>query len=183
MAELGVGILIIPQKPWDEVAKELDDYRDDLPRGERRRGAAADLARAGPSATRTPTGRASMARRYIGGYFQTVLDHYEFEGDHLGKTKGYEYYGKMAEKITHVRHRHGDRLLRRTCRCGARPSSATTKILDIRRRVGNEHFVGVFSYAGMPYDEAERNMRLFAAEVMPALSRVGEEAPALSHTA
>src|SRR5215813_13946564 len=27
MAELGVGILIIPQKPWKEVARELDDYR------------------------------------------------------------------------------------------------------------------------------------------------------------
>src|SRR5262245_8096303 len=27
MAELGVGILIIPQKPWPEVAKELDEYR------------------------------------------------------------------------------------------------------------------------------------------------------------
>src|ERR671919_3149620 len=27
MAKLGVGILIIPQKPWHEVAKELDTYR------------------------------------------------------------------------------------------------------------------------------------------------------------
>jgi hypothetical protein len=27
MAELGVGILIIPQKPWDVVAAELTEYR------------------------------------------------------------------------------------------------------------------------------------------------------------
>src|SRR5512145_2489966 len=27
MAELGVGVLIIPQKPWGEVAKELSAYR------------------------------------------------------------------------------------------------------------------------------------------------------------
>src|SRR3989442_7234159 len=27
MAELGVGILIIPQKPWEVVAAELDEYR------------------------------------------------------------------------------------------------------------------------------------------------------------
>ena len=26
MAKLGVGILVIPQKPWDEHAKELSDY-------------------------------------------------------------------------------------------------------------------------------------------------------------
>jgi hypothetical protein len=36
----------------------------------------------------------------------------------------------------------------------------------------------VFSYAGMPWDEAERNLRLFAAEVMPALTRLGADAPA-----
>ena len=27
MAELGIGILIIPQKPWDAVAEELKAYR------------------------------------------------------------------------------------------------------------------------------------------------------------
>ena len=44
--------------------------------------------------------------------------------------------------------------------------------MDIRRRVGNDHFVGVFSYAGKPPAEAERNMRLFAKEVMPPLQRL-----------
>jgi hypothetical protein len=43
-------------------------------------------------------------------------------------------------------------------------------------RVGNDHFVGVFSYAGMPAGEAERNMRLFAKEVMPALQRLESKA-------
>ena len=66
---------------------------------------------------------------------------------------------KIAEYGTDTRHR----LLRRPAGLRARPSSATSKILDIRRRTGNSHFVGVFCYAGMPYDEAERNMRLFAA--------------------
>ncbi len=36
----------------------------------------------------------------------------------------------------------------------------------------------MFSYAGMPYDEAERNIRLFAAEVMPALKKLAVQAPA-----
>ena len=43
MAELGVGMLIIPQKPWPEVAKELDDYRDALPPDQRSGRAAARL--------------------------------------------------------------------------------------------------------------------------------------------
>jgi hypothetical protein len=33
--------------------------------------------------------------------------------------------------------------------------------------------VGVFSYAGMPLAEAERNMRLFARSVLPRLQALG----------
>jgi hypothetical protein len=32
--------------------------------------------------------------------------------------------------------------------------------------------VGVFGYAGMPHDEAERNLRLFARDVMPELQKL-----------
>ena len=52
------------------------------------------------------------------------------------------------------------------------PAQCYEKILDVRRRVGNETFVGVFSYAGMPWDDAERNIRLFAREVLPLLQRL-----------
>src|SRR2546428_10863580 len=48
------------------------------------------------------------------------------------------------------------------------PEQCHDKILDIHARTGNSHYVGVFSHAGMPYDEAERSMRLFARGVAPA---------------
>ncbi|MBI1964005.1 MAG: hypothetical protein HYS37_11585 [Candidatus Rokubacteria bacterium] len=60
------------------------------------------------------------------------------------------------------------------------PEQCYERILDIHARTGNSHYVGVFSYAGMPYDEAERNLRLFAAEVMPALKKLDRGAPAVS---
>ena len=53
------------------------------------------------------------------------------------------------------------------------PEQCYEKIMDIRSKVGNDAFVGVFSYAAMAYEEAERNMRLFAREVMPELKKVG----------
>ena len=43
------------------------------------------------------------------------------------------------------------------------------KIVDVQRRIDACGFIGIFSYAGMPYAEAERNMRLFTAQVMPRL--------------
>ena len=51
------------------------------------------------------------------------------------------------------------------------PEQCYEKIMSIHERMGNDSSLGLFSYAGMPYDEAERNMRLFAAEVRPELKK------------
>jgi len=176
MARLGVGILIIPQKPWHEVARELETYRAvyrqvngvDAPPP-----ISAGWTFCDPSAERAR----AMARRYIGGYYQTVLDHYQFAGDHLATTKGYEYYGKMSEKIaTYGTDTVIDYFV--NLQVAGTPEQCYERIVDIHRRTGNSHYVGVFSYAGMPYDEAERSMRLFAAEVMPQLRTLTVTPPA-----
>ncbi len=141
MAELGVGILIIPQKPWEEVARELEAVPRGLPPGERGGRAPADRRRAGPSATRAGPAREEMARRYIGGYYQTVLDHYELQGDHLAQTKGYEYYGKMAEKI----HQYGtDTVIDffMNLQVWGTPEQCYEKILDIHARTGQQPLRG-----------------------------------------
>src|SRR5581483_3075675 len=171
MAELGVGMLIIPQKPWGEVAKELGAYREVY---QRVNGAEAPppICAGWTFCDPDPDRAREMARRYIGGYFESVLEHYQFAGEHLKTTKGYEYYGKFSEKIsTYGAEGVIDFFV--DLQVSGTPEQCYEKILDIRRRVGNEHFVGVFSYAGMPYDEAERNLRLFAKEVMPQLKKLG----------
>ena len=173
MAELGVGILIIPQKPWAEVAKELEAYRTiyrEVNGAEAPPPIAAGWTFCDSSADRAE----AMARRDIGGYYQTVLDHYHFESDHLAKTKGHEYYGKMSEKIAHY---GTDKVIDyfMMLQVWGTPEQCYEKIRAIQQRTGNSHYVSVFSYAGMPYDEAERSMRLFAAEVTPALKQLAAE--------
>lgn len=170
MARLGVGILIIPQKPWDTVAAELDEYRTIY--REVNRAEPPPTIAAGWTFCDEDEGRArEMAQRYITGYWETVIRHYEFKADHFGKTKGYEYYGKMSEMVG----KHGaegvmDFFL--SLQVWGTPQQCIDKILDIRSRVGCETFIGVFSYAGMPYEDAERNLRLFAREVMPTLQQM-----------
>lgn len=173
MAELGVGILIIPQKPWKEVAKELDAYRG-IYREVNGADAPAPIAAGWVFCDESPDRAQAMARRYIGGYYETVLEHYQFAGDHLAKTKGYEYYGKMAEKIaTYGTDTVIDYFM--NLQVWGTPAQCYEKIVEVRERVGNDAFVGVFSYAGMPEGEAERNLRLFAREVKPALQKLGPE--------
>src|SRR2546428_4187631 len=180
MAELGVGILIIPQKPWHEVAKELDAYRA-MYREVNAAEAPAPIAAGWTFCDESADRAEAMARQYIGGYYQSVLGHYQFASDHLAKTRGHEYYGKMTDEIAHD---GTDKVIEyfMNLQVWGTPEQCYEKILDICERVSNQAFVGVFSYAGMPYDEAERNMRLFAREVTPELRKLSEaSAPAPTH--
>ena len=173
MAELGVGILIIPQKPWDVVRDELAQYRtayrqvngtDPLPT------VCAGWTFCDPDADRAH----EMAVRYIGGYWDSVLRHYELAKDHLKHTKGYEYYGRMSE----IAAEHGTDALSEfflSLQVWGTPEQCYARVADIRERVGCDTFVACFRYAGMPVDEAERSMRLFASEVMPELKALGTE--------
>ncbi len=98
MARLGLGILVIPQKPWEEHAKELKDYADVF---RQEQGVAPPRPYvAGWVACDKDAGRAEdMARKYIGGYWHSVVKHYEMGGSHFEQTKGYEYYKRMTDTI------------------------------------------------------------------------------------
>jgi hypothetical protein len=49
------------------------------------------------------------------------------------------------------------------------PRQVRDQILDQRSWFGAAHFVGGPRYGSMPMSEAERNLRLFAEKVLPAL--------------
>jgi alkanesulfonate monooxygenase SsuD/methylene tetrahydromethanopterin reductase-like flavin-dependent oxidoreductase (luciferase family) len=175
MAELGIGILIIPQKPWSEVAKELDAYRA-VYRQVNGAEAPPPICAGWTFCDENGERAHEMARKYIGGYYQSVLEHYEMGAGHLKATKGYEYYGKMVDHL----HRKGSDEFTEffmNLQVWGTPEQCYRKILDTRERVGNDAFIGVFSYAGMPYDEAERNMRLFSRAVMPELKKIEIRVP------
>jgi alkanesulfonate monooxygenase SsuD/methylene tetrahydromethanopterin reductase-like flavin-dependent oxidoreductase (luciferase family) len=172
MAKLGIGILIIPQKPWDVVAEDLGAYRR-VYREVNGVEAPPTVCAGWTFCDPDPARARDLARRWIGGYWDTVLRHYELASDHLTRTKGYEYYGRMSEI---AREKGGSDALTDfflNLQVWGTPNECIEKIFDIQARMGSDTFVGVFSYAGMPYDEAERNIRLFAREVMPALQAHG----------
>lgn len=170
MAELGVGMLIIPQKPWDEAEKDLDKYRE-VYRQANATEAPPPIVTGWTFCHEDQDTAYQMAKRYIGGYWNSVMDHYEFKRDHLKGTKGYEYYGNVTEKLV----KYGDDQVMDfflNLQVWGTPEQCYEKIMEIHRRIGNDTYIGVFSYAGMPHREAERSIRLFASEVMPALKRV-----------
>jgi alkanesulfonate monooxygenase SsuD/methylene tetrahydromethanopterin reductase-like flavin-dependent oxidoreductase (luciferase family) len=176
MARLGVGILIIPQKPWEVVAEELKSYREVF-RKLNGRDAPTPIV-GGWTFCDPDEGRArEMAVKWIGGYWKTVLDHYELRGEHLKHTKGYEAYGRLQD-IVSSGEGGADAATQffLDIQIWGTPEQCFERIMRIRGITGTDWYNGLFSYAGMPWDEAERNMRLFAREVMPELKRVGAPA-------
>jgi alkanesulfonate monooxygenase SsuD/methylene tetrahydromethanopterin reductase-like flavin-dependent oxidoreductase (luciferase family) len=51
------------------------------------------------------------------------------------------------------------------------PDDCLQQLAELRRLTGLDHLVTEFSFGGMPHEEAELNMRLFADRVMPVLQR------------
>jgi alkanesulfonate monooxygenase SsuD/methylene tetrahydromethanopterin reductase-like flavin-dependent oxidoreductase (luciferase family) len=171
MAKLGIGILIIPQKPWDAVARELTDYRV-IYRQENGGEPPPTIASGWVYCDRDEGRAREIALRYIGGYWQTALRHYEMTAAHFGQGKGYEIYREISKHLA----KSGEDVAAEYftgLQVWGTPEQCIEKIDDIRRRVNADHFNAVFSYAGMPYEMAERSMRLFAAEVMPEVQRFG----------
>ncbi|MEM7542379.1 MAG: LLM class flavin-dependent oxidoreductase [Pseudomonadota bacterium] len=167
MAELGIGLLIVPQKPWDAVEAEVAQYKS-LYEEINNEAPPAPLIAGWTFCDPSKDRAYEMAKQYIGGYWQTVLDHYNFDTPHLKDQKGYEYYGKFAEMIE----KSGvDAAIEyfMSLQTWGTPDMCYDTIIGNAERIGAEGYIGIFSYAGMPWDEAERNMTYFAKEVMPRL--------------
>ena len=170
LAQLGLGILIIPQKPWSEVENELKAYREIFQ--EVNGTPAPPPIVVGFTFCHEDEDRAKeMASEYVGNYWDSIMDHYEFRSDHLKETKGYEYYGKFAEKIE----QYGTQDVKDfflDLQVWGTPDQCYDKIMSTRDRVGSDSFLAAFSFGAMPYDEVEKSMRLFAKEVLPRLKEL-----------
>jgi alkanesulfonate monooxygenase SsuD/methylene tetrahydromethanopterin reductase-like flavin-dependent oxidoreductase (luciferase family) len=170
MARLGIGILIIPQKPWEMCVQELNEYRKIF--SEVNGTDAPPPIVGGWTYCDENADRAEEnARKYIGEYWQSVVRHYELVGDHLKKMKGYEAYGQLQERASQPG--GVDEMVEffLTLQVWGTPEQCYERVLEIQRKTGAEAFNGVFSYGAMPYDLAEASLRLFASEVMPELKR------------
>ena len=170
LAQLGLGILIIPQKPWSEVENELKAYRGIFQ--EVNGTPAPPPIVVGFTFCHEDEDRAKeMASEYVGNYWDSIMDHYEFRSDHLKETKGYEYYGKFTEKIE----QYGTQDVKDfflDLQVWGTPDQCYDKIMSTRGRVGSDSFLAAFSFGAMPYDEVEKSMRLFAKEVLPRLKEL-----------
>jgi len=169
MARLGVGIMVIAQKPWETAEAELAEYRQ---RFLELNGVEAPkpilVVVAGVSETRA--GAERLREVHLQRWARSTVEHYRFDDIGFAEIEGYEYYAALARNIA----RHG---LDGFCgfladlQVWGTPDEVTEKLLDYAKRTDAGGLVVPLSFGCMPPGEARANFELFAAEVLPELQR------------
>lgn len=114
------------------------------------------------------------AKQYMVEYADSALRHYELRGSHLGDIKGYESYGAMQKGLSEDASPFLEGFY------GSHPWGTPEQVIkrsaELAEAFGTDELVFVFKYGSMPIEVAEKNMRLFAKEVMPELKKLNPAA-------
>jgi len=167
MARLGVGILVIAQKPWDTAVAELDQYRErylELNGFE----APKPILVLVTGVSHDPKQAQRMREVYLQRWARSTVECYEFDNPGFADIPGYEYYSALAANIAkHGLERFNGFLA--DLQVWGTPDQVTEKLLDYVKRCDAGGMVIDVTFGGMPHDEAEANFEVFATEVLPEL--------------
>ena len=172
MAKLGFGVLVVMQNEWPIAAADIDRYRE--------------LARSVGHTPRPPIiltnvscaeSREEAQERavtYLSRKWDSIDKHYHFSDGHLASVKGYEFYGKMTKTYSKMkdptfREKATDFYVK--IQVVGTPDECLQQLAELRRLTGLDHLVTEFGFGGMPHEQAEQSMRLFADRVVPVLQR------------
>lgn len=110
------------------------------------------------------------AQQYMTEYADSALRHYELLGSHLENTKGYKEYGQLQKAL-----REDASPFRQAFYSShpwGTPDQTIKRATELAEAFGTDELIFVFKYGSMPMSSAEKSMRLFASEVMPALKEL-----------
>jgi len=167
MATLGVGIMIIAQKPWDKTLADLEEYRG-IYREVNGEEPPKPLLVSFTAVHEDAETAREMFERYIIGYCASTMGHYEFDNVKLADIPGYEYYAGLSRMIE----KHGRDTFTRflaDLQVFGTPDQVVEQMIENNRRIGGAGVIGIFSYGNMPPPLAKANIRLFAEKVLPRL--------------
>ena len=171
MAKMGLGVLIIAQRSWEDTAKDYLRYRD--------------TALAHGHQPRPPIGlfnvlvaddeheAEDLAQEHMGAMFDSIERHYRFSTGTLVNVKGYEFYGKLAKTYAKL---NADEQAKakavefyRSLHAAGTAAQVLEKFRYIHETVALEHVVNTFAFGGLPAPKLERSFKLFAEKVLPVL--------------
>ena len=172
MARLGFGMLVIMQNEWNKAAADIHRHRalavemGHAPRP--------PIVSTNISIASTRAEARDRAATYLSAKWDSIDNHYKFSDGHLANVKGYESYGAVAKtysKLKETENRAKATDFYVSIQVAGTPDDCLEQIAELTRLTGLDHLTAEFSFGGMPAEDAEVNLRLFADRVMPILQR------------
>jgi len=170
MAKLGVGLLVIPQKPWDAVKADFEVYHRVWKEVNGATPPPKPLSGGFVFVDENKDRAEEQAMKWLSGNYKTVIKHYEMTSEKFGTAKSYESYRAVNKFIA----KHGiDGAANDFAQLmpWGIPDMVLEKLSFIKKTIDAHGFMLNFSYGGMPYDEAERNLKCFAKTVLPEVKK------------
>ncbi len=170
MAKLGFGMMVIMQNEWVKAATDIQSFRDIAISVGHTPKPPVILTNVSVAESREEANE--RAQQYLGAKWDSIDNHYKFSDGHLATVKGYESYGKMAKTYSKLKDEEARKKLTDfyvNIQIVGTPEDCKGQIAELQRLTGTDHIVCDFSYGGMPHEQGELNMRMFATEVMPTL--------------
>ncbi len=102
MAQLGVGIMVIAQKPWEVAEAELVEYRQ---RYRELNGfeAPKPILVVVTAVTKDKAEARRMREVYLQRWARSTVEHYQFDNIGFAEIEGYEYYAALAQEHREAR--------------------------------------------------------------------------------
>ena len=171
MAKLGLGVLIIAQRSWEDTAADYARYRE--------------TALANQIKPRPPIGllnvlvsddrheAADLGHVHMEAMWDSIDRHYHFSDGHLRGVRGYEFYAKLEKtysKLAIDKEAKSNAVeFFKSLHAAGTPEQVLEKLRYIHQTVPLEHVIGTFAFGGLAYPKLERSFKLFAEKVLPVL--------------
>ncbi len=166
-AKLNARMVMFADRPWPLRMPAITKHRE-LTRQMHGVEAAPPLLADFCVCAETMTGTEDMARQYMGKFVEINFYHYELLGDHFATVKGYDSY---AQKIAMAKEIGMDGIVSAFMQAAVWGTpDRILRVMEERRALVGEFELGTsFRFGGIPYDIAEKGLRLFAKEVLPVV--------------
>jgi alkanesulfonate monooxygenase SsuD/methylene tetrahydromethanopterin reductase-like flavin-dependent oxidoreductase (luciferase family) len=161
---LGASLLTIVTQPVPNLMPVFTSYRDQY------RAAHGTAPPIGLNVNMYCHEDAEVARErsllYVHRFFASNVRHYEFTGEHFAQIEGYQRYDEIARAFRQMGVEAAADAYA-ACALSGTPDQILAKIAGIKEVLGSFELTVLPSFGGMPYDQAEQSLELFAKEVMP----------------
>jgi alkanesulfonate monooxygenase SsuD/methylene tetrahydromethanopterin reductase-like flavin-dependent oxidoreductase (luciferase family) len=175
-ARLKARMVMFADRPWPMRAAQIERHRE-LFRQLHGEEAPPFLVADFCVCTPTMDGAEELARRHMGSFVDSNLEHYELLTGHFSKIKGYDAYAKKSE-LAKEAGRDGIVEAFLKAAVWGTPDRILRELEARREAVGEFELCTSFRFGGTPCELAESSLKLYAKEVLPVLKRWGAPARA-----